>query len=295
MLAEAELRGAIPAIVTPFTKDGSEIDFVSLEKLAALQLEGGCAGIVACGSTGEAVALTDDEYRSVIATVAGVVRSFGDRFCIAGVGASSTARAMALAEALGDSVDALLVVTPPYNKPTQRGLIAHFEAVRAKAKAPILAYNVPGRTAVNMLPVTVENLASRGVIAGIKESSGSIEQVTEIAAAVGDSFALLSGEDSLVLPTLALGGRGVVTVTGNLLPEKISALVAAGLNGVWEQARALQFATLPITKAMLAETNPMPIKAALALKGMIAHPTTRLPLTPAAGATVEHLKQLLAL
>lgn len=294
-ITRTELCGAFPAIVTPFTKDGSAVDLRSLERLAMVQLQGGCAGIVACGSTGEAVTLNDDEYRAVITTVAGVVRTFGKGLCIAGIGTSSTARAVALAEALGDAVDALLLVTPPYNKPTQEGIIAHFEAVRAKAKAPIVAYNVPGRTASNMLPATVTTLAERGVIIGIKESSGSIDQVTEIAAAVGDSISVLSGEDSLVLPTLALGGRGVVTVTGNVLPDKVSALVASGLGGDWELCRSIQFETLPITKAMFLETNPIPVKAALALKGMIANPTVRLPLTPASRATIERLKQVLAL
>jgi 4-hydroxy-tetrahydrodipicolinate synthase len=294
-LTRSELCGAIPAIVTPFSKDGATVDHQSLERLALAQLQGGCAGIVVCGSTGEAVTLDDHEYRAVIATVSGAVRSFGKGFCVAGIGSSSTARAAAIAESLGDSVDALLLVTPPYNKPTQEGILAHFEAVRAKAKAPIIAYNVPGRTASNMLPATVATLAERGVIIGIKESSGSIDQVTEIAAAVGNSISVLSGEDSLVLPTLVLGGRGVVTVTGNVVPEKVSAMVASGLAGEWERCRALQFETLPLTKSMFMETNPIPVKAALALKGMIAHPTVRLPLTPATRATIDRLKHILAL
>jgi 4-hydroxy-tetrahydrodipicolinate synthase len=292
-ISRAALCGAIPAIVTPFTRDGAAVDLSSLNRLALHLLEQGCSGIVACGSTGEAIALSDDEYRAVVETVAGAVKSFGSGFCIAGIGASSTARAAAMAEGLGKSVDAILLVTPPYNKPSQEGIIAHFEAVKAKAQVPLVAYNVPGRTAVNMLPTTVVSLAKRKVIVGIKESSGSIDQVTEIAAAVGDEISILSGEDSLALPTMALGGRGVVTVTGNVLPQKVSAMVAAALQQEWDRCRALQFETLALTKAMFMETNPIPVKAALAMQGMISHPTTRLPLTPAGLSTVERLKQLL--
>lgn len=296
MILRSELLcGAIPAVVTPFTRDSSEVDYSSLERLIGTLLQGGCSGVVVCGSTGEAVTLSDDEYRAVIKAACAVVRSFGKGFCIAGIGSSSTARSAAMAEALGESVDGLLLVAPPYNRPSQEGILAHFDAVNKIARAPIIAYNVPSRAAVQILPETIKILVDRELIIGVKESSGSIDQVTDIAASTLGRAALLSGEDSLVLPTMALGGQGVISVTANLIPDKISALVDACRRGDWERARQLQFETLPLTRAMFAETNPIPVKAALALKGVISNPAVRLPLLPASRSTVEKIKGLINL
>ena len=293
ILNKDSLRGAIPAIVTPFNHDSSAVDYPSLEKLIGTVLQGGCSGVVVCGSTGEAVTLSDDEYRDVIKTACAVVSAFGKGFCIAGIGSSSTARSAAMAEALGDTVDGLLLVAPPYNRPSQDGIVAHFDAVKKRSRAPIIAYNVPSRAAVQILPETIKKLVERDLAIGVKESSGSIDQVTDIASSILEKAALLSGEDSLVLPTMSLGGQGVISVTANVIPEKIAALVDACLRGDWERGRQLQFETLPLTRAMFMETNPIPVKAALAIKGVISTPAVRLPLLPASRLTVEKIRELI--
>ena len=188
-----------------------------------------------------------------------------------------------------------MLVSPPYNKPPQNGLVAHFAAVRSACDTPIIAYNVPGRTGVNLLPKTVGKLVTEGLIIGIKESSGSVDQALDIFSLVGDRTAVLSGEDSLVHPIMACGGKGTVSVVANILPDAVSEMVRAGLEGRWEESRAIQLDLLPVARAMFVETNPIPVKAALAMKGLIRFPATRLPLTAADAATVELLKTTLSL
>ena len=293
-LTRESLKGAFPAIVTPFTGDGGALDLSSYRELLDYQLTLGVSGVVVCGSTGETVTLTDDEYREMVSVTREHVGSRG--FVIAGIGANSTARAVELARYLDTTgVDGILLVTPPYNKPTQAGILAHFEAVRGSSALPIIAYNVPGRTGINLQPRTVEKMVDRGLIIGLKESSGSMDQILDIVALTDGRLALLSGEDSLVHATMASGGCGVVSVTANVVPDLVSNLTTAALEGRWEDARKLQLEMLPIARACFVETNPIPIKAALYLKGIIRHPTTRLPLTPAEPSTVEQLKRVLGL
>jgi len=293
-LSSETLRGAFPAIVTPFTADASAVDYDSFGELIDHQLRGGVRGIVVCGSTGETATLTDEEYRAVVTFARSRI---GDRgFVIAGIGASSTARAVDLARFLQSlAVDGILLVTPPYNKPTQNGLVAHFSAVRSASDTPLIAYNVPGRTGVNLLPKTVGRLVAEDLIIGIKESSGSVDQALDIFSIVGGRTAVLSGEDSLVHPIMACGGTGTVSVVANLFPDKVSEMVRAGLDGRWEESRSIQMSLLPVARAMFVETNPIPIKAALAMKGLIRCPATRLPLTGAETTTIELLKSTLAL
>ncbi|MFM1848074.1 MAG: hypothetical protein RL417_1548 [Pseudomonadota bacterium] len=288
------LWGTFPAIVTPFSDDGSRVDFDSFKELLDFQIAHGVSGVVVCGSTGETATLSEDEYRDVVSFARNYV---GSRAAvIAGIGANSTKRAVELAAFLESvGVDGILLVTPPYNKPTQNGLLAHFAAVRAAVDTPIIAYNVPGRTGVNLLPKTVGRLADEGLIAGLKESSGSIDQVLDIVSLVGSRIALLSGEDSLIHATMASGGVGAVSVVANVDPALVVRITAAALKEEWRGARDAQLQMLPLARAVFTETNPIPIKAALWLKGLIRYPTTRLPLTPAEPQTIELLKRVLAL
>jgi 4-hydroxy-tetrahydrodipicolinate synthase len=286
--------GTFPAIVTPFTEDGGRVDFDSLKELLDFQIGHGISGVVVCGSTGETATLSEDEYHHVVSFTRDYVGSRAT--VVAGIGASSTTRALELAAFLESvGVDGILLVTPPYNKPTQNGLLAHFAAVRAAVDTPIIAYNVPGRTGVNLLPKTVGRLVDEGLIAGLKESSGSIDQVLDIVSLVGSRIALLSGEDSLIHTTMACGGVGAVSVVANIEPALVVRITAASLSEEWRVARDAQLQMLPLARAVFTETNPIPIKAALWLKGLIRYPTTRLPLTPAEPQTIETLKRVLAL
>lgn len=293
-LSTATVSGVFPAIVTPFTADGGAIDYDSLRELLDYQLRGGVRGVVVCGSTGETVTLSDDEYRAVVTFVRSHV---GDRGAvIAGIGANSTARAVALARFVESAeVDGILLVTPPYNKPTQNGIVAHFAAVRDATETPIVAYNVPSRTGVNLLPQTIGRMVAEGLIIGIKESSGSIDQALDLLSLTGDRAAVLSGEDALIHPMMACGGKGAVSVVANVFPDMVAEMVRAALESRWDDSRRIQMKLLPIVRAMFVESNPIPVKAALALKGLIRYPTTRLPLTPAEGPTVELLKRVLEL
>lgn len=294
LLTPSSLAGTFPAIVTPFTERGEAVDFDSFGTLIDYVIAHGVTGLVVCGSTGEAVTLSAEEYRNVIEFARHRV---GNRATVvAGVGASSTSRAVELAQLVSAiGVDAILLVTPPYNKPTPTGVVAHFAAVRSSTAAPIIAYNVPSRTGMNLLPHTVGRLVDEGLIIGLKESSGSVDQALDVAALCGKRLAVLAGEDSLVTPIMSIGGRGVVSVTANIVPEIVAALVNAALNGRSNEARDIQIELLPLARAMFTETNPIPVKSALHLKGLIRFPTTRLPLTPPEPATLDRLRTVLGL
>lgn len=276
------ISGVIPALVTPFLADGSNVDFISLRKLIEHVQRGGVKCVVACGSTGEAVALSDREYVGVVKATRETLQGT----LIAGCGASSTARTIELGKLARDAgAEALLVVNPPYNKPTPAGLVAHYTTVRREVGLPIIAYNVPGRTGANLAPDVVVSLAKDGVIWGIKESSGSIDQFTEIAARAPRDFALFSGEDGLILPSISLGARGVISVAGNAVPERVRAVFDAVERGDWNAARIAQLALVPMVKALFSESNPIPVKALLKELGVIASDALRLPLLPASEGT----------
>ena len=287
---EAWLResvsGVVPALVTPFSKDASAIDAVSYRRLITHVHSGGAKAVVACGSTGEAVALSDREYAMVIKLAADCFQGV----VIAGCGASSTQRTIELGTlAKENGAKALLVVNPPYNKPTSAGLLAHYRAVASATALPIIAYNVPGRTGANLPVDVVVELAKEGTIVGIKESSGSIEQMIEIASRVPPSFVVLAGEDGLILPSLSVGALGVVSVVGNIVPQIVTNLIGTWSSGEIVRARALQFALFPLVKAVFAESNPIPIKALLAERRIIDTDSVRLPLVTATAATRERL------
>lgn len=287
-----KFEGTLTAVVTPFTADGKGIDYKSFGNLIEFQLGAGVQGIVVCGSTGEAQTLTDSEYKEVVTFAREAVGKRG--VLISGIGTSATEKAISMAAFLKEcSVDGILVVAPPYNKPPQRGIEAHFKAIYDTTRLPIIAYNIPGRASVNILPDTLKNLFESGIIVGVKESSGSMDQVVDLLALVRDKVSVLSGEDSLVLPMMACGGKGVITAVGNIIPELFVRITSNALKGDWEKAKAAQFEALPWIRAMFLETNPIPVKTALARKGVIAHPTLRLPLVPAASETISKIDALL--
>ena len=282
-------KGLGTALITPFEEDG-RIDYASLEKLICAQLDAGVNALVICGTTGEPPAMTDTERADVIRFA---VRTVAGRIpVIAGTGSNCTASAAAnsrRAEELG--ADGVLVVTPYYNKCTQDGLFLHYRTVAESTSLPVIAYNVPGRTGVNLLPSTAARLTEIPNLAGIKEASGNITQVINIAKAIeGSNISLFSGADPAALPIFAVGGVGLISVASNAVPAKIKELTDACLAGDYATARKLQYRYQRFFELMFAEVNPIPIKAACALLGLC-KPYMRLPLTQATDATTAALRE----
>lgn len=286
-------EGTWTALVTPFTEAGEAVDFESLARLVAYQLAGGVDGLVICGSTGEAATLSDEEYRL---TVQRVLESVAGRVpCIVGVNSNNTLRAAQVSRAVVEwGAQGVLVVTPPYNKPTQDGLQEHFRRVKDACGAPLVAYNVPGRTGVNMLPATVGALARQGVIDALKESSGSIDQMLDILAITRKPFSLLCGDDSLGVSAVLNGARGLVSVVSNGAPRKCASMIRCALAGEVEQAREVQFELLPLMRALFMETNPIPVKCLLSAMGLIRHATVRLPLMASQPGTEARIRSLVS-
>jgi 4-hydroxy-tetrahydrodipicolinate synthase len=276
--------GVYTALVTPFQDDGA-LDEPGLRRLVRRQIAGGVAGLVPCGTTGEAVTLDVDEHERVVAITVEEARAASRRVqVIAGCGSNDTRKSQRLAERCrAAGADALLVVTPYYNKPTPRGLVAHFSAVADAGQLPVVAYNVPGRTGLNMLPDTVLELAKDPRIAGVKEASGSLDQACEILRARPAGFAVLSGEDSLALPIVACGGDGVIAVVSNEAPALLVELVAAALAGDRPRAARVQGRLFPLMRANFRESNPIPVKWALERIGLVGG-ALRLPLVPLSAA-----------
>lgn len=267
-------RGAITALVTPF-KNGT-VDEESLRKHIDWQIREGIRGVVPCGTTGESATLTYDEHKRVIDIA--VSEAHGRVPVIAGTGSNNTAEAVELTRhAAGAGADAALVITPYYNRPTPDGLVAHYKAVAAASKIPVIAYNVPTRTGTNLTPETTERLAAIPGMAGIKEATGSLTQVSEIIERCGPNFLVISGDDGTVLPLLAVGGHGVISVASNVVPADMAGLVAAHEAGDAARARALHYKMAPLIRALFFETNPIPVKTALALMGRMSG-DLRLPL-----------------
>lgn len=271
------LKGCGTAIVTPFTGKG-DVDVEALRKLVEWQIEEGIDFLVPCGSTGEAQTLSADERRLVVATV---VEAAGGRIPImAGATHNDTRQAAEEARRMsGLGVTWLLSATPYYNKPTPEGLVRHFTAVADAASVPVCLYNVPGRTAVNMKPDTVLRLAEHPNIVAIKESSGDLAQVQHLLLGRPDGFSVLSGEDWMTLAIIAAGGDGLVSVASNEIPRRMSQLVHRSLRGQFAEAREILYEILPLLEANFIETNPAPVKAALAAMGRIQN-VLRLPLVP---------------
>ncbi len=282
-------KGVFTAIVTPFK--GGKVDEKALRKVIEFQIENGVAGIVACGSTGESATLSFEEHVDVIRIAA---ETAGGRIkVIAGTGSNNTTEAIHLAkEAEKFKIDGHLQITPYYNKPTQEGLFLHFKTIAASCSKPIILYNVPTRTAVNILPETVLRLSEIDNIIGIKEASGSLEQVTAILRKAPDKFYVLSGDDALTLPIIAIGGHGVISTVSNVAPKDMSIMTDYALKGDIKSARKLNFKLFPLIKAMFIETNPIPVKKALNIMGFIEN-EIRLPLSEASGTSIDKIKSAL--
>lgn len=283
-------KGSLVAIVTPF-KNG-KIDEAGLRDLIEFQISQGTRGIVPCGTTGESATLNHDEHHEVVSITVDACK--GKIPVLAGTGSNSTREAVQLTQyAQKSKADGSLLITPYYNKPTQEGLYQHFAAVARETDLPIILYNVPSRTSVNMLPPTVERLSKIKNIVGIKEASGSLPQISEIISRCGDEFLVLSGDDILLLPILAIGGKGVISVTANVVPDKVAALCFHAAKNEMDKARQLHFQLMKLNDAMFLETNPIPVKTALGLMGKISA-ELRPPLSPLADGHLEELKSILS-
>ena len=279
-------RGAITALVTPFRN--GRLDEEAYRELIDWQIRQGVDGIVPCGTTGESATLSHEEHNRVIDIAVDEAR--GRVPVIAGTGSNSTAEAIRLTRHAKEAgADGALLITPYYNKPTQEGLYQHYRRVAEETKFPLILYNVPSRTGVNLLPETVARLAGIPDVVGIKEATGDLRQVSEVLEKCGDRISVLSGDDFTVLPLLCLGGRGVISVVSNVAPADMAGMVRAFNDGDLAGARELHFRLMPLARAMFLETNPVPVKTALALMGRIAL-EVRLPLyemTPENRARLE--------
>src|SRR5712671_2877804 len=285
-----QFTGCGTALVTPFQADFS-LDEAALRKLVQRQICGGVDFLVPCGTTGENPTLTRREHLRVVEIT--LQEAAGKMPVVAGAGGYNTQEVMDLAREL-ESVGAngLLSVTPYYNKPTQEGLYQHYRAIARSTRLPIVLYNVPGRCGTNLEPSTVKRLAEIDNIVGLKEASGNISQMAALANAVPDDFAILSGDDAIALPLFALGGRGVISVAANEIPAQMARLCQHGLRGEFAEARAIHRKYLPLMEINFIESNPIPVKAALALMGLLV-PVWRLPMVAAKAANLERIRAVL--
>ena len=287
-MKETVFRGAATAMITPMREDGS-VDYEAMGRLIDWQIEQGIDALLIAGTSGEGSTLSDEEHREVLHFAVNQAR--GRVSMIAGTGSNDTAYACDLTKyACQIGYDACLVVTPYYNKTTQRGLIRMYKTIADASTKPLILYNVPSRTGISLAPATVAELSSYPHIDAIKEASGNISAIADIAASVTEGFTIYSGNDDQIIPILSLGGQGVISVLSNLLPKETSAMVHAYLEGNIEQARTMQLQYLPLIHALFCETNPIPVKAAMALMGYGTN-TLRLPLVT---METEHENQLRA-
>lgn len=271
-----KFKGCYTAIVTPFKE--SKIDMKSLEKLLDFQIKSSVSGIVPCGSTGEGSTLDEEEYIDVIKFC--VEKARGKKQIIAGFGTNSTQKTLKMLKRINDiKLDGILVIVPYYNKPTQKGMIEHFKLISQNTNHNIILYNIPSRTGVNMLPQTVYELSKIENIKGIKEASGNLDQVSEIINLCNDNFSLLSGDDSLTLPMMSVGGDGVISVVSNIIPNEIEKMCRYFSNGDIKNAIKIHHKYFKLIKNLFIETNPIPVKYVLKRIGIISDAKPRLPLT----------------
>lgn len=280
-------EGVLPAIITPFREDG-EVDEEGLRGNVEYFSAAGVAGIVPCGTTGESATLNFEEHKRVVEIA---VESARVRV-VAGTGSNNTREAVELTKHAEDAgADAALLITPYYNKPNDRGMLAHFRAVAESSDLPLILYNVPGRTSINLKPELVAELAKLENVIGIKEASGNLSQISAIIELTRDEeFFVLSGDDGLTLPIMALGGKGVISVVADVAPRKMVAMVDAMLKGDLEKARRLHYILSPLVSALFLETNPIPVKTATGMIGLAAGPL-RLPLASMAEKNEMRLKE----
>jgi len=285
-----QLRGAFTALVTPFKNGG--IDEEKYRELIEWQIKEGIDGLVPCGTTGESATLSHDEHEAVIRIC--IDQAKGRVPVIAGAGSNNTTEAVSLARFAKEAgADAILLITPYYNKPTQDGLFAHFKAINDAVAIPTVVYNVPGRTGVNINPSTMARLYKElNNVIGIKEATANLIQVSDMLEQCGSDLILLSGDDFTVLPTLAIGGSGVISVVSNIAPKDMAGLCSAYFEGDMKKAQELHYKLAPLCRACFFETNPVPVKTALGRMGML-DPTPRLPLVPLQDANNSKLEAAL--
>lgn len=285
-----EFKGSIVALVTPF-KNG-KVDEKKLVELVEWQIKNGTEALAPCGTTGESPTLSFEEHERVIEIVVSAVKKRVP--VIAGTGSNSTQEAIMMTKkAEEDGADASLQVSPYYNRPTQEGLFLHFKAVAESVKIPLILYNIAGRTACNIEPETIARLANTCPnIVGVKEASGSLDQMSRIRTLCPKDFVLLSGDDSLTLPVLSIGGKGVISVAANIVPKDIKALCDSFAKGDIKEARNLHFRLLPLIKALFIETNPIPLKTAMGILGLC-EPDLRLPMCAMNQKNLQVLKEAL--
>lgn len=283
--------GACTALVTPFSN--GKVDYSMLRKLLHRQMAAGIHAVVLCGTTGEAPTLTDEEKLTIFQQA----KEFTGDDCtiIAGTGSNSTQHALTLSRAAEEvGADALLVVSPYYNKATAEGLLAHYTAVAGAVHIPVIAYNVPGRTGVDIPVEVYAQLAEIPNLAGVKEASSDITKINRIRSVCPGDFSVWSGNDSMIVPVMALGGQGVISVLSNLLPVETQAMAQAALDGDFDTAAALQIQLTPLIDLLFSEPNPIPVKAAMELLGLDCG-SCRMPLTPLSSGNLKKLKQVLSL
>ncbi len=279
--------GAFTALVTPFRN--GEVDVEALEGMVEFQIQHGVSGLVPCGTTGETPAMSEAEDRAVVETVVRVAN--GRVPVVAGTGSNSTDMAIKytrMAQEVG--ADGSLQVAPYYNKPTQEGLYRHFATIAESTDLPLILYNIPGRTSVTISAETMARLAEIPNIVGVKDSTLSMNMISDVIDLCGEDFDVLSGDDPMTLPLIALGGRGVISVASNVAPGAVSEMVKALLEGEWERGRELHYELLPLFRALFFETNPIPVKTAASLLGLCSD-EMRLPLIPMTGENLRRLQE----
>jgi len=288
-MAKRVFQGSLVALVTPF-RDG-KVDEATLKQLVEFQIRGGTDAIVPCGTTGESPTLDHAEHNHVVDVV---IEAVGKRIpVVAGTGSNSTAEAISMTKHAKEAgADAALIVLPYYNKPTQKGMIEHCRKIADTVDLPLILYNIPGRTGVNMTPETLAQLADHPNIVGMKEATGSLEQMTQDIVLCGEKLSFLSGDDVLTLPLMSVGGKGIISVVANIVPKDVADMTHAFLSGDWKRARELHLKLFPLCQAMFYETNPIPVKTALAMMGKVRE-EFRLPLCPMTDANRKRLEAAL--
>lgn len=288
-----QLQGAYTALVTPLSADGSSLDFEAYEKLLAQQIEGGISGLVPCGTTGESPTLTEHEQRDLISRTVRIAK--GRVAVLAGTGSNNTKKSIEASKAAFEAgVDGVMIVTPYYNKPSQEGLFRHITEIAKAVSGPVVVYNIPGRSIVDLsVDTLLRILDACPNVVGIKDASGNAFFVQELMAKARGRIVDLSGDDPLTLPMMAVGARGVISVTSNLYPRQVSEMVADALAGKWAEAERKSSALYALHRAFFSEPSPGPIKAALAMKGLM-QPSVRLPILEATQECKDTLAQLIA-
>ena len=288
-----QLRGTYTALVTPFSPDADSVDFAALDALVEAQIQGGVSGLVPCGTTGEAPTLTDEEQIQVIGRVASAAK--GRVPVLAGTGSFSTKKTIAASKAaIAAGADGVMVVMPYYNKPSQEGLRQHVLAIAKAVPAPIVLYNIPGRSVVDLAAETTAKICEQAPnVVGLKDATGNVLRCQELKRLLGDRLIVMSGDDGLTLPMMSVGANGVISVTSNVRPREVSEVTRLFLDGDLEGARRQHFSLLPLHGLMFVEPNPAPAKAALAAAGKMSA-SVRLPLAPATEGVTKQLMAALA-